>query len=152
MFSNLLDVNLILQAIKTQCSYTPDSNEALLAALTLPKFKLCWVRHRQKTASSCCSLPSVARSLLRNYHHLPAISTFCIWVGQHSRWRWTRRIWSQLQGMFRIKLISLKLLTTSSVPAERPFSLRSLAMTPKEEPALRQTLWETSAPALVATL
>ena len=52
----------ILQAIKTRFASTLDSKEALLAAVTIPKFKLRWLRDEAKKDAAKCLLAAECRA------------------------------------------------------------------------------------------
>uniref|UniRef100_A0A8C9Y9X4 HAT C-terminal dimerisation domain-containing protein n=1 Tax=Sander lucioperca TaxID=283035 RepID=A0A8C9Y9X4_SANLU len=94
---------IIVGAIKTRFAATIDSKDALLAAVSLPKFKLRWIKEEARRDH--------IKFLLTTESLMPDV----------------------LQPFPRIKKIALRYNapTPSSAPVERLFSLGSLVLTPK---------------------
>ncbi|XDV45301.1 hypothetical protein PO909_013419 [Leuciscus waleckii] len=109
MMANLPDV--VVQAIKTRFASVLDSREGLLAAVTLPKFKMRWLREQEEEQDSGSFGPD--REVLE---YLKSGSEMGV-----------------LDNFPRIKNLSLKYNTApaSSAPVERLFSLGSLVLTPR---------------------
>ncbi|KAL1276471.1 hypothetical protein QQF64_036094 [Cirrhinus molitorella] len=128
-----------------------DNKEALLAAVTLPKFKLCWIREEEKKDMVRAMLTTECRGLsLEDQQHAqdhknPADSTDyffsfeendCTYSAETEVMEYLKSAGSEL-GVFsqfpRIKAISLRYnrAIPSSAPVERLFSLGNLVLTPK---------------------
>lgn len=129
-----------------------DSKEALLAAATLPKFKLRWIREEEKKdtvramlTTECRGLPIEDRQHNVQHHNKPANSTDdffsfeeedCAYSAETEVMDYLKSAGSEL-GVLRlfprIKIISLRYntATPSSAPVERLFSLGNLVLTPR---------------------
>ncbi|XP_067289219.1 zinc finger BED domain-containing protein 4-like [Pseudorasbora parva] len=153
MMADLPD--LIVQAIKTRFSSILDSDEALLAAVTLPKFKLRWLRDETRKDNIKMILAAQCRALTidipqkeplqspesrdneddffafpeeKNQHDEQAITVdmeICEYLKSADM--------GNLHEFPRILKIFLKAntATPSSAPVERLFSIGSLILTPK---------------------
>ncbi|KAF7690687.1 hypothetical protein HF521_012491 [Silurus meridionalis] len=133
----ILDLNLIAQGLAPSC----DSDEALLAAVTLPKFKLRWLRDETRKDNIKMILAAHHCSLLKakiikhdffaeeeNAHDEQAITVdmeICEYLKLTDM--------ENLHDFPRIFKIFLKAntATPSSAPVERLFSIGSLILTPK---------------------
>ena len=149
------------QAVKTRFASVLDSREALLAAVTLPKFKMRWLREgtrredlRTLLITECCVAPVAAphneEQEVRPLQLSPASSSseddFFVFEGEQDSGSLSptpeREVMDYLKsgsemGVLdnfpRIKALSLKYNTApaSSAPVERLFSLGSLVLTPR---------------------
>lgn len=128
-----------------------DNKEALLAAVTLPKFKLCWIREEEKKDMVRAMLTTECRGLSledqqpAQDHKNPANSTDdffsfeeddCTYSAETEVMEYLKSAGSELGVLSqfpRIKAISLRYntATPSSAPAERLFSLGNLVLTPR---------------------
>ncbi|KAG1924732.1 hypothetical protein F2P79_025968 [Pimephales promelas] len=148
MTASLPDV--IVQAIKTRFSSLMDNKKALLAAVTLPKFKLRWIREEEKKDTVRAMLTTECRGLPvedqqhDQHHNKHADSTDdffsfeeedCAFSAETEVMEYLKSTGSDL-GVLRqyprIKAISLRYntATPSSAPVERLFSLGNL-LTPR---------------------
>uniref|UniRef100_A0A8C5FPP2 BED-type domain-containing protein n=1 Tax=Gadus morhua TaxID=8049 RepID=A0A8C5FPP2_GADMO len=121
---------VIVGAIKTRFAATIDSKAALLASVSLPKFKLRWVKEETKRdhitfllTTECRSLPTEEPAALMPDAPQPAITSYLN----------SAPVMESLHQFPRIKRIALRYNapTPSSAPVERLFSLGSLVLTPK---------------------
>uniref|UniRef100_A0AAZ1Y1Y5 BED-type domain-containing protein n=1 Tax=Oreochromis aureus TaxID=47969 RepID=A0AAZ1Y1Y5_OREAU len=125
-------------AIKVRFSSMMDNKEAKLAAVTLPKFKLRWIREEEKK--------DMVRPMLTTecHHKNPANSTDdffsfeeddCTYSAETEVMEYLKSAGSELGVLSqfpRIKTISLyNTATPSSAPVERLFSLGNLVLTPR---------------------
>ncbi|KAL3991392.1 C-C motif chemokine 4 [Sarotherodon galilaeus] len=143
--------DIIVKAIKVRFSSMMDNKEALLAAVTLPKFKLRWIREEEKKDMVRVMLTTECRGLSledqqpAQDHKNPANSTDdffsfeeddCTYSAETEVMEYLKSAGSELGvlGQFpRIKAISLRYntATPSSAPVERLFSLGNLVLTPR---------------------
>ncbi|ROI16497.1 hypothetical protein DPX16_4531 [Anabarilius grahami] len=149
MTASLPDV--IVQAIMVRFSSVMDNKEALLAAVTLPKFKLRWIREEEKKdtvramlTTECHELLLEDQQLNAQHHNKPADSTDdffsfeeedCAYSAETEVMEYLKSAGSELgvlRQFRRIKAISLRYntATPSSAPVERLFSLGNLVLTP----------------------
>lgn len=142
-----------MQAIKRRFESTLHSKEALLAAVTIPKFKLRWVRDEAKKDSAKCMLAAECRALR---HPLPEeLPPAPVSGGDDDFFSFTEDQQASVGGqsldteiadylksgveidtLQKFPLIKTLFLrynnpTPSSAPVERLFSLGSLVLTPK---------------------
>ncbi|CAM4537339.1 unnamed protein product [Leuciscus chuanchicus] len=157
MMANLPDV--IVQAIKTRFASVLDSREGLLAAVTLPKFKMRWLREETRREAlktllitECRASPLAAPHNEEHEVRPPQISPasssseddFFVFEEEQDSGSFgpDREVLEYLKsgsemGVLdnfpRIKNLSLKYNTApaSSAPVERLFSLGSLVLTPR---------------------
>ncbi|KTF90058.1 hypothetical protein cypCar_00037318 [Cyprinus carpio] len=157
MMANLPDV--IVQAIKTRFASVLDSREGLLAAVTLPKFKMRWLREETRREAlknllitECRASPLAAPHNEEHEVRPPQISPasssseddFFVFEEEQDSGSFgpDREVMEYLKsgsemGVLdnfpRIKNLSLKYNTApaSSAPVERLFSLGSLVLTPR---------------------
>uniref|UniRef100_A0A673L9X0 HAT C-terminal dimerisation domain-containing protein n=1 Tax=Sinocyclocheilus rhinocerous TaxID=307959 RepID=A0A673L9X0_9TELE len=146
---------ILLQAIKTRFSTILDSDEALLAAVTLPKFKLRWLRDETRKDTIKMTLAAQCRALTveipqkeplqspESRDHENDFFAFPEEENQHDKQASTVDMeiceylksadMGNLHDFPRILKIFLKAntATPSSVPVERLFSIGSLILTPK---------------------
>lgn len=128
-----------------------DNKEALLAAVTLPKFKLLWIREEKKDTvramltTECRELPLEDQQHNVQHHNKPADSTDdffsfeeedCAYSAETEVMEYLKSAGSELgvlRQFPRIKAISLRYntATPSSAPVERLFSLGNLVLTPR---------------------
>lgn len=155
---NAVCVCVSFQAIKTRFSEVLESETAVLAAVTLPRFKLRWLRAQERKDSAKASLPAECRKSGQDEDQLTGtnaptrnISTdsaieddFFSFEDEEDT---SACVESQVAEYFKsgaqgmdilnefplIKRISLKYnsATPSSAPVERLFSLGKLVFTPK---------------------
>lgn len=142
----------ILQAIKTRFASTLDSKEALLAAVTIPKFKLRWLRDEAKRQAAKCLLTAECRALGHPLQEeLPPAPVsggedesdfFSFIEDKENSNPMETEIADYLKSGVEIETLNkfptIKALflrfntpTPSSAPVERLFSLGSLVLTPK---------------------
>uniref|UniRef100_A0A3B4GFE3 HAT C-terminal dimerisation domain-containing protein n=1 Tax=Pundamilia nyererei TaxID=303518 RepID=A0A3B4GFE3_9CICH len=138
-------------AIKVRFSSMMDNKEALLAAVTLPKFKLRWIREEEKKdmvrampTTECRGLSLEDQQPAQDHKNL-ADSTYdffsfeeddCTYSAETEVMEYLKSAGSELGGLSqfpRIKAISLRYntATPSSAPVERLFSLGNLVLTPR---------------------
>ncbi|KAL4007527.1 hypothetical protein ACER0C_001379 [Sarotherodon galilaeus] len=143
--------DIIVKAIKVRFSSMMDNKEALLAAVTLPKFKLRWIREEEKKdmvramfTTECHGL-SLEDQQPAQDHKNPANSTDdffsfeeddCTYSAETEVMEYLKSAGSELGVLSqfpRIKAISLRYntATPSSAPVERLFSLGNLVFTPR---------------------
>lgn len=130
-----------------------DNKEALLAAVTLPKFKLRWIRDEKKKdtvramlTTECRGLPLEDQQHNAQDHKKPADSTDdffsfeeeddCRYSAETEVMEYLKSAGSELGVLSqfpRVKAISLRYntATPSSAPVERLFSLGNLVLTPR---------------------
>uniref|UniRef100_A0AAZ1XXB0 BED-type domain-containing protein n=1 Tax=Oreochromis aureus TaxID=47969 RepID=A0AAZ1XXB0_OREAU len=137
-------------AIKVRFSSMMDNKEAKLAAVTLPKFKLRWIREEEKKDMVRPMLTTECRGLSledqqpAQDHKNPANSTDdffsfeeddCTYSAETEVMEYLKSAGSELGVLSqfpRIKTISLyNTATPSSAPVERLFSLGNLVLTPR---------------------
>ncbi|KAL7857120.1 hypothetical protein SRHO_G00160190 [Serrasalmus rhombeus] len=143
-----------ISAIKARFTEVLDSDSALLAAVTLPRFKLRWLRTQERKDKAKAELLAVCRASVRNEVQQKGTSTTtptCTnstvedsfddeddnsataesQVADYLKSGAQRM--NSLHGFPLIKRISLKYYaaTPSSAPVERLFSLGKLVLTPK---------------------
>uniref|UniRef100_I3J981 HAT C-terminal dimerisation domain-containing protein n=2 Tax=Oreochromis niloticus TaxID=8128 RepID=I3J981_ORENI len=143
--------DVIVKAIKVHFSSMMDNKEALLAAVTLPKFKLRWIRGEEKKDMVRAMLTTECRGLSledqqpAQDHKNPADSTDdffsfeeddCTYSAETEVMEYLKSAGSELGVLSqfpRIKAISLRYntATPSSAPVERLFSLGNLVLTPR---------------------
>ncbi|KAL4007318.1 hypothetical protein ACER0C_001170 [Sarotherodon galilaeus] len=143
--------DIIVKAIKVHFSSMMDNKEALLAAVTLPKFKLRWIREEEKKDMVRAMLATECRGLSledqqpAQDHKNPANSTDdffsfeeddCTYSAETEVMEYLKSAGSELGVLSqfpRIKAISLRYntATPSSAPVERLFSLGNLVLTPR---------------------
>ncbi|KAL4001427.1 interleukin 8 [Sarotherodon galilaeus] len=143
--------DIIVKAIKVRFSSMMDNKEALLAAVTLPKFKLRWIREEEKKDMVRARLTTECRGLSledqqpAQDHKNPANSTDdffsfeeddCTYSAETEVMEYLKYAGSELGVLSqfpRIKAISLRYntATPSSAPVERLFSLGNLVFTPR---------------------
>ncbi|XP_025760049.1 uncharacterized protein LOC109199633 [Oreochromis niloticus] len=143
--------DIIVKAIKVRFSSMMDNKEALLAAVTLPKFKLRWIREEEKKDMVRAMLTTECRGLSledqqpAQDHKNPANSTDdffsfeeddCTYSAETDVMEYLKSAGSELGVLSqfpRIKAISLRhnTATPSSAPVERLFSLGNLVLTPR---------------------
>lgn len=154
LYSVLKQINLIFQAIKTRFADTLESRDALLAAVSMPKFKLWWVKEderRERTkellSSECRTLhPDPADGIPATSPPAPMASTsssemdfFSFEAESEDTYSADKEVMDYLragQGIEtlnqfpRIRNIFLKYNTPtpSSAPVERLFSLGNLVL------------------------
>uniref|UniRef100_A0A3B1JDF9 HAT C-terminal dimerisation domain-containing protein n=1 Tax=Astyanax mexicanus TaxID=7994 RepID=A0A3B1JDF9_ASTMX len=147
----------IVEAIKARFTEVLDSDSALLAAVTLPRFKLRWLRTQERKDKAKAELLAVCRASVRNEDQQKGTSTttptctnstvedaFFSFddeddISATAESQVADYLKSGAQGMDSlhgfplIKRISLKhnAATPSSAPVERLFSLGKLVFTPK---------------------
>uniref|UniRef100_A0A3B3S9W9 HAT C-terminal dimerisation domain-containing protein n=1 Tax=Paramormyrops kingsleyae TaxID=1676925 RepID=A0A3B3S9W9_9TELE len=116
---------IIVGAIKTRFATTIDSKEALLATVSLPKFKLRWVKEETRRDHIKYLLTTECRSLTVEEPATPMIDARQPAV--------VTSLMESLHEFPRIKKIALRYNapTPSSAPVERLFSLGSLVLTPR---------------------
>ncbi|XP_060781928.1 uncharacterized protein LOC132889445 [Neoarius graeffei] len=155
MTAGLPDV--IVEAIKTRFAPVLDSKDALLAAVTLPKFKVRWLRENERREAAknlllaeCCAHASVLHApVLGNKTPAASYSTvaekeFFDFDEEENTSSFScdtevieyLQSGSEMEVLNRfphLKKISLKLntATPSSAPVERLFSLGGLVLTPR---------------------
>ena len=150
---------VIVGAIKTRFAATIDSKDALLASVSLPKFKLRWVKEETRRdhitsllTTECRSLPTEEPAALMPEAPQPAVVTpseedFFSFDEQGgvsadapmsveteiTSYLNSAPVMESLHRFPRIKRIALRYNapTPSSAPVERLFSLGSLVLTPK---------------------
>ncbi|CAI5680316.1 unnamed protein product [Oreochromis niloticus] len=143
--------DIIVKAIKVRFSSMMDNKEALLAAVTLPKFKLRWIREEEKKDMVRAMLTTECRGLSledqqpAQDHKNPANSTDdffsfeedgCTYSAETEVMEYLKSAGSELGVLSqfpRIKAISLRYntATPSSAPVKRLFSLGNLVLTPR---------------------
>ncbi|CAI5694081.1 unnamed protein product [Oreochromis niloticus] len=143
--------DIIVKAIKVRFSSMMDNKEALLAAVTLLKFKLRWIREEEKKDMVRAMLTTECRGLSledqqpAQDHKNPADSTDdffsfeeddCTYSAETEVMEYLKSAGSELGVLSqfpRIKAISLRhnTATPSSAPVERLFSLGNLVLTPR---------------------
>uniref|UniRef100_A0AAY5KS23 HAT C-terminal dimerisation domain-containing protein n=1 Tax=Esox lucius TaxID=8010 RepID=A0AAY5KS23_ESOLU len=133
----------IVQAIKTRFASILESNDAILAAVTLPMFKLRWLRDQRKKemvkgmlAEECHKLiPHSSSCNVQDFFCFEeADDTFSTVETEVMTYLRTAETGMEILKQFpTIKEISLKknAATPSSAPVERLFSLGSLVLSPK---------------------
>ncbi|XDV11629.1 hypothetical protein PO909_000517, partial [Leuciscus waleckii] len=141
LMSKLLEIKegLIIAtgAIKTRFASVLESNDAILAAVTLPMFKLRWLRDQRKKEMVKGMLSAECHKLIprpgpvQQAAKMPVSPTVETEVMTYLRTAVTGM--EILKQFPTIKDISLKknAATPSSAPVERLFSLRSLVLSPK---------------------
>ncbi|KAL3979254.1 MFS transporter (acetyl-CoA transporter) [Sarotherodon galilaeus] len=129
--------DIIVKAIKVRFSSMMDNKEALLAAVTLPKFKLRWIREEEKKDMVRAMLTTECRGLTLL---TPLMTSFeeddCTYSAETEVMEYLKSAGSELGVLSqfpRIKAISLRYntATPSSAPVERLFSLGNLVLTPR---------------------
>uniref|UniRef100_A0A3Q4MDV2 HAT C-terminal dimerisation domain-containing protein n=1 Tax=Neolamprologus brichardi TaxID=32507 RepID=A0A3Q4MDV2_NEOBR len=115
-------------AIKVRFSSMMDNKEDLLAAVTLPKFKLSWTREEEKK--------DMVRAMLTTECHHKNPEDDCTYSAETEVMEYLKSAGSELGVLSqfpRIKAISLRYntATPSSTPVERLFSLGNLVLTPR---------------------
>lgn len=147
------------QAIKTRFSEVLESETAILAAVTLPRFKLRWLRTQERKDNAKASLLEECRKIAQDEDQLTgtnaptrSLSSTCSsfedeFFSFEVEEETSASLESQMADYFKsgaqgmdtlnefplIKKISLKYnaATPSSAPVERLFSLGKLVLTPK---------------------
>uniref|UniRef100_A0A8D0A2Q6 HAT C-terminal dimerisation domain-containing protein n=1 Tax=Sander lucioperca TaxID=283035 RepID=A0A8D0A2Q6_SANLU len=118
------------EAIKTRFADVLGNEEAILAAVTLPKFKLRWLRSQELKDKAKGSLLAECRKIVLKEPQTPPLQ-------QKTRWQTILNLqhknFNSLCGFSLIKKISLRYnaATPSSAPVERLFSLGKLVFSPR---------------------
>lgn len=158
--------SLIFQSIKTRFAEVLESEDAIMAAVTLPKFKLRWMRTQDRKDKAKASLLAECRKTVLDQDQQAGTSTPTLHLSTNSATEAeffsfeeedasTATAENQVAEYFKsggqgmdclnefalIKRISLKYnaATPSSAPVERLFSLGKLVSTPKRNRLSDQT-------------